>query len=81
MYFPTDWDNYRVGLNMTMQLIDRSRKSVVAAADCAYQPEYADSDQAPTHDYLLSNQAAGLKAELKKGADYCVKKFLNETFT
>jgi hypothetical protein len=80
MYFPTDWDNYRVGLNVTMQLIDRNRRSVLAAADCVYQPEYADSDEAPSHDYLLSDHAAGLKAELKKGADHCLKKFLRETF-
>jgi hypothetical protein len=80
MYFPTDWDNYRAGLNVAMRLIDRQQRSVLAAADCVYQPEYTDSNQAPSHDYLLSNRAAGLKAELKKGADYCLKKFLSETF-
>jgi hypothetical protein len=80
IYFPTDWDNYRVGLNVTMQLIDRDQRTVLAAADCAYQPEYADSDQASSHDDLLSNDAAGLKAELQEGADYCLKKFLSETF-
>jgi len=80
MYFPTDWDNYRVGLNVTMRLIDRNRRTVLAAADCAYEPEYADSDEAPTHDYLMSDHAAGLKAELRKGADHCLKKFLSQTF-
>jgi hypothetical protein len=80
MYFPTDWDNYRVGLNMTVRLIDTNSEAVLAAADCVYSPEYADSDQVPTHDYLLSNGATGLNAELKKGADYCVQKFLSETF-
>ena len=80
MYFPTDWDNYQVRLNMTLKLIDTHRKSVLAGANCVYSPEYADSDQAPTHDYLLSDNATGLKAELKKAADYCVGKFLSETF-
>jgi hypothetical protein len=80
MYFPTDWDNYRVGLNMLVKLIDADTGSALAAADCVYQPEYADSDQAPTHEYLLSDNAAGLKAELKKAADYCTQKFLSETF-
>lgn len=72
-YFPGDWDNYRVNLNTTVRLIDTDRRAVLAAADC-------DSDQAPTHDYLMANNAAGLKAELKKSADYCVQKFLSETF-
>jgi hypothetical protein len=80
MYFPGDWDNYRVNLSMTVRLIDTDRRAVLAAADCVYSPEYADSDQAPTHDQLLSNNAAGLKAELKKGADYCAQKLLRETF-
>jgi hypothetical protein len=81
MYFPGDWDNYRVNLNMTVRLIDTERRSVLAAADCIYTPEYDDSDQAPTHDDLMSDNAAGLKAELKKGADYCIEKLLSETFT
>ena len=80
-YFPGDWNNYRVDVNTTVRLIDASRKAILAAADCAYSPEYADSDQAPSHDQLLANDAAGLKAELKKSADYCVQKLLSETFT
>lgn len=80
MYFPTDWDNYRVGLNVTVKLFDRKRNSVLAAANCAYSPEYPDSDEAPTRDELLANNASGLKAELKKGADHCLQKFLSETF-
>jgi hypothetical protein len=80
MYFPTDWDNYRVGLSLVVMLIDADTGSTLAAADCAYWPEYADSDQAPTRVDLLADNAAGLKAELKKGAAYCTQKFLNETF-
>lgn len=79
-YFPTDWDNYRVGLNVRVKLYDPKRKTLLAAADCAYSPDYADSDEAPTHDELLANSATGLKAELKKGADHCLQKFLSETF-
>jgi hypothetical protein len=78
-YFPADWDNYRVTLNVTMRLIDTRQKSVLAAGDCAYSPEYADSNAAPGHDDLLADDAAGLKAELRKGADYCLQKFLKET--
>jgi hypothetical protein len=81
MYFPTDWDNYRVNVNMALSLIDTNTRSVLASGDCIYSPEYDDSDQAPTHDYLLSDNAAGLKAELKKSADYCTQKFLSETFS
>jgi hypothetical protein len=80
MYFPADWNNYKVGLNVTMRLIDANQRSVLAAADCVYSPEYADSDDAPSHDELLADDAAGLKAELRKGADYCLRKFLSETF-
>jgi hypothetical protein len=78
--FPGDWDDHRVGLNMTVQLYDPKRKSVLAAADCAYEPEYADSNDAPTHDELLANNAVGLNAQLKKGADLWLQKFLTETF-
>jgi hypothetical protein len=78
-YFPADWDNYRVSLNVTMRLIDTRQRSVLAAGHCAYAPEYADSNDAPSHDELLANDAAGLKAELRKAADYCLRKFLTET--
>lgn len=80
IYFPTDWDNYRVGLNVRVKLFDPKRNQVLAAADCDYSPEYADSDEAPTRDELMANDARGLKAELKKGADHCLRKFLDETF-
>jgi hypothetical protein len=80
MYFPTDWDNYRVSLNMTVKLFGPKRKTLLAAADCVYSPEYADSDEAPTRDGLLADNARGLKAELRKGADHCLQKFLSETF-
>jgi hypothetical protein len=80
MYFPTDWDNYRISLNVTVKLFDPKRKSVLAAADCAYAPEHADSDEAPTQDELLADNARGLKAELQKGADHCLQKFLRDTF-
>ena len=80
MYFPTDWDNYRVGLSLVVMLIDAGTGSTLAAADCAYWPEYDDSDRAPIRDDLLADNAAGLKAELRKGADYCTQKFLSETF-
>jgi hypothetical protein len=63
-----------------VKLYDTKRKSVLAAADCAYGPAYADSNDARTHDELLANNAAGLKAELKKRADLWLQKFLTETF-
>ena len=66
--------------NVTVKLFDPKRKTLLAAADCAYSPEYADSDEAPTRDELLADNARGLKAELKKGADHCLQKFLSETF-
>jgi hypothetical protein len=79
MYFPADWNNYKIGLNVTMKLIDANTRSVLAAADCVYSPEYADSDDAPSQEELLADDAAGLKAELQKGADYCLRKLLDDT--
>ena len=60
--------------------VDRpQRRSGLAAADCACRPEYAASDEAPSQDDLLSDRAAGPKAELKKGTDHCLKKLPTET--
>lgn len=78
LYFPTDWNNYRILYSATMRLIDTKRKKVIAEEFCFYLPEYENSDDAPTYDYLTNSEAAGLKAELVKAEEYCTNFFLTK---
>lgn len=69
-YFPTDWDNYRVMYSVKSRLIDVQAKEVVAEAFCFRVPK--ESYNAPSHNELLNDDAARLKAELKIAAEHCV---------
>jgi hypothetical protein len=80
IYFPTDWDNYRVLYSARLRLIDRQRNEVIAEEFCAYQPEYEDTNKAPTREDLVGNNAAGLKRELAKAADHCIALFRANAF-
>ncbi len=71
VYFPTDWNNYRVIYSAKLRLIDVATKKVIAEAFCARVPE--KSSDSPSRDQLLSNNAARLKEELREAADYCIK--------
>lgn len=71
VYFPTDWTHYRVIYTAKARLIDTQSKSVVAEGFCKRIPE--SNVDAPTYDDLVSNQAAGLKAQLASAADECLK--------
>lgn len=70
VYFPTDWNSYRVIYSAKLKLIDNRSRKVLAEGFCARVPEKSDS--APGYDELLADQAARLKQELRAGADHCI---------
>lgn len=70
VYFPTDWNSYRVIYSAKLRLIDTHSKKVVAEGFCARVPE--KSADAPSHDQLLADRAARLKQELRIAADECI---------
>lgn len=69
-YFPTTWGKYRVSYSVSARLIDNRTKTVIAEGFSHLVPD--ETPDAPTHEELLANQAARLKAELKKAADFCI---------
>lgn len=71
VYFPTDWTHYRVIYTAKARLIDAGTKKVVAEGFCKHIPD--NNINAPTHDELLANKAAGLKKQLAAIADECSK--------
>lgn len=77
-YSPTGWDNYRVGLNVTMQLIDRSGRSGFGRRRLRLSAGVRRQRRG-TEPGRPVDRAAGLKAELKKGTDHCLKKLPTET--
>lgn len=72
-YFPTDWDNYRVMYSAKVRLIETKTQNVIAEGFCYRVPE--EDETAPSHDELLSNNAARIKQELKIAADQCINEF------
>ena len=73
VYFPTDWNNYRVIYAAKLRLLDTQSKSVIAEGFCNRTPEKTDS--APSKDELLADSAFVLKSELRKGANTCISEF------
>jgi hypothetical protein len=78
VYFPTNWARYRVMYVVRARLIDSKGRRVLAEGVCKRIPDHTDS--APTHDELLSENAAGLKRELRDAAQFCLDKLKTETF-
>ncbi|MDO8267422.1 MAG: hypothetical protein Q7T32_06270 [Moraxellaceae bacterium] len=75
IYFPSDWDSYRVMYSAHARLIDIKSKQVVAEEVCTHVPEYADTNQAPSYNDL--ENGTGLKASLEKSVEYCVEHIRN----
>jgi hypothetical protein len=73
VYFPTDWNSYRVIYSAKMRVIDTKEAKLLAEGFCSRVPE--NSAEAPSHDELLENQAARLKQELAIAADHCIQEF------
>ncbi|MEH6567012.1 MAG: hypothetical protein V7756_16950 [Halopseudomonas sp.] len=70
IYFPTDWDNYRVIYSAHARLISVETGQVVAEQVCSHVPDYADTNQAPS--YVQLENGTGLNATLNKSIEYCV---------
>jgi hypothetical protein len=73
LYFPTDWNSYRVIYSAKLRLMDNRSRKMLAEGFCARIPEKSDS--APGYDELMADQAARLKQELTAGADHCIAEF------
>eukprot|EP01156_Anaeramoeba_ignava_P006762 Anaeramoba_ignava/a349491_7.p2 GENE.a349491_7~~a349491_7.p2 ORF type:complete len:168 (-),score=20.43 a349491_7:53-556(-) len=73
VYFPTDWNNYRVIYSAKLRLIDSRDKKMIAEGFCARVPE--EDDTAPSYDELLEKKAERLKFEFQKSALYCIDEF------
>lgn len=78
IYFPSDWNNYRVIYSSKLRLIDTKKSIAVAEGFCSRVPE--KDENAPSYDELLSNNAERLKNELKVSADHCIDQFKKNVF-
>ena len=78
LYYPTHWKSYHLNYGARLRLIDTQNKKVIAEESCKYFPEY--SEDAPSYNDLVDNNAAGLKNELHKAADYCIEIFKEKAF-
>jgi hypothetical protein len=79
-YFPTDWNNYQVFYGAKMRFIRMRDLTVLAEEGCEYKPSSSDTDDAPTYDDLLSDNAKVLKDGLQAAVSYCETLF-NKTLS
>ena len=70
-HFPTDWNNYHVFYRARMRLVRMSDLAVMAEEECYYNPDYENTDDAPTYEYLLNDNANGIKTEMQNAITYC----------
>lgn len=70
IYFPSDWNNYRVNYVAEARLIDVKSGQIIIAETCNHLPDYSNTDTAPSYAELENGN--GLKASLDKSAEYCV---------
>jgi hypothetical protein len=78
LYYPTHWKSYRINYGARLRLIDTQSKKVIAEESCRYLPEYSEDN--PSYNDLVDNNAAGLKHELRKAGDYCIEFFKEKAF-
>lgn len=76
-YYPTDWNNYKVYIQLEVRLIESKTKSILAEAYCYSAPEYEDPNLAPSYEELETG--VRIKQELEKSVRYCVEHIRNET--
>ncbi|UPW17657.1 hypothetical protein M0C34_15615 [Agarivorans sp. TSD2052] len=75
IYYPSDWDNYRVSYHVHARLIDQEKGNVIAEEVCNNMPEYEDTGKAPSYAELEKGDA--LKRELARSVEYCVEHIRN----
>lgn len=73
LYFPTDWSRYRVLYSAKLRLVETRGGQVIAEGFCKRVPDY--TDDAPTREELLANEAARLKSELATARALCDAQF------
>lgn len=73
VYFPADWNSYRVIYSAKLRLIDTRTGALRAEGFCARVPD--KTENAPSREQLLADQAARLKSELRAAADHCISQF------
>jgi len=71
IYYPSDWDNYRVIYQAHARLVETNSGDVVAEVLCAFLPEYEDTELAPSYEDLEAGEA--LQTELNRSVDLCVE--------
>lgn len=76
-YFPTNWTHYRIIYSVKLRLIDTKTSKAIAEGFCARVPE--GTENAPTHEELLANNAQRLKDELRIAADHCIHELKSNT--
>jgi hypothetical protein len=76
-YYASDWNNYKVFIQLEVRLIESETKSILAEAYCYSAPEYEDPSLAPSYEELEAG--ARIKEELEKSVRYCVEHIRNET--
>lgn len=72
-YFPANWGTYRVIYSAQLRLIDCRTGTVVAQGFYARVPD--KTAESPDYDALVENKAAGLKKEIKIGAQEALHHF------
>jgi len=79
VYFPMDWNNYRILYNDELFLIDTAKSEVIASGSSKYDSAKVNSSH-PSYEKLINNQAAGLKQELKKAQSHSINEFRRNIF-
>lgn len=74
-YYRTDWNNYRIFYRSRLRLIGENGQKIIAEGECYYEPKYANTNDSPSYDDLINNNAKGLKNEFAKAALYCEEFF------
>lgn len=79
IYFPTDWNSYQVIYRTKVRLIDTKKAKLLAEGYCERVP--GKTGDAPSHDQLVGNGAAGLKQRLAKHAESCLEELRRTTLS
>jgi hypothetical protein len=67
-FLPAQWNRYRIYYVGKARLLDPWSGKMLASASAKFLEKYEDNDAAPSHEELLANDAALLKAKLQKAA-------------
>ncbi|MBU2136783.1 MAG: hypothetical protein KKA45_11350 [Alphaproteobacteria bacterium] len=74
MYFATDWLHYNVLYTSRLRLFDTASNENVAVKTCSWESVKAGSGKF-THNELMANNAAQLKAQFAKATEACAVEF------